>query len=83
LTDKLPVVRTEKRFMQKIAKVISYVSTLTAIICGILLFTVVDGDDMVMKSSVGAAAFFFFTVGLVLHTIGSSDLPNLKIEDKD
>jgi len=69
--------------MQKIAKVISYICTITAIACGIMLFTVVDPDDMVMKSSIGAAAFFFFTAGLVLHTIGSSDLPNLKIEDKE
>ncbi|WP_206485828.1 hypothetical protein [Thalassotalea sp. G2M2-11] len=82
MDSELPVKRTKKRKLQKIAKVISYLSTVSAIGCGIFLYTIADGDDKVLKASMGATAFFFFTVGLVLHTIGSADLPDLKIHDK-
>ena len=82
MTNELPVKRTAKRKLQKIAKVISYISTVTAIACALYLVLMVDGDDMVLKSSIGASAFFFFMVGLVLHTIGSSDLPDLSVKDE-
>lgn len=79
MTDELPVIRTKKRKLQKIAKVISYLSIITAIGCAIFL-TIIETEEVVMRASFGATSFFFFMVGLVLHTIGSSDLPDLTIK---
>ncbi|MEW6990035.1 hypothetical protein AADZ91_05030 [Colwelliaceae bacterium 6441] len=79
MTNELKVVRTEKRKLQKIAKFISYLSIIVAIGCGIFLVTI-DAEEKVMRASIGATSFFFFMVGIVLHTIGSSDLPNLTIK---
>lgn len=81
MTDELPVKRTKKRKLQKIAKAISYLSIVIAIGCGIFLVTI-DDEETVMRASIGATSFFFFMVGLVLHTIGSSDLPDLTIKKK-
>ncbi len=83
MTHDNKVVRTPKRKLQKISKVISYLSIVIAVISGGYLVTILDTEDMVMKSSVGAVCFFFFMVGLVLHTIATTDLPNLKIETKE
>lgn len=83
MTTENNVVRTPKRKLQKISGVISYISFFIAIISGGYLMTIIDTADMVMKSSVGAICFFFFMVALVLHTIATTDLPNLKIETKD
>ncbi len=80
MDTELKVQKTEKRFLQKIAKVIAVISTITAIACGIYLATIIDSDDKVLKASMGAVTFFFFMVGLVLNVLASSDLPNLKIE---
>lgn len=81
MTEELPVQRTQKRTLQKIAKFISYFSVFTAIGCAIFLLTI-DKEQIVMRASIGATSFFFFMVGLVLHTIGATDLPNLKVEQK-
>lgn len=79
MNDELPVKRTKKRKLQKIATVISYFSILTAIACAVFLM-MIDTEEKVMRASLGATSFFFFMVGLVLHTIGSSDLPDLTIK---
>jgi len=78
----MKVQKTQKRLLQKISKVTGILSTLTAIICAIYLFTIRDSGDDVIKASMGATAFFFFMVGLVLNTMADTDIPNLKIEDK-
>jgi hypothetical protein len=79
MNEELPVKRTEKRKLQKFAKFISYLSIIIAIGCGIYLVTI-DAEDVVIRASFGATCFFFFMVGLVLHTIGTSDLPDLTIK---
>jgi len=80
LTDELPVKRTPKRKLQKLSLVISRLSTFVAIVFGIYLFTIIESENMVIKASIGATTFFFFMVGLVLNTIATSDLPNLKVD---
>lgn len=82
MDTELKVQKTEKRFLQKIAKVIGILSAIISVCCGIYLYTIVGSDDKVLKASMGAITFFFFTVALVLNTMASADLPNLKI-DKD
>ncbi len=79
----MKVQRTEKRLLQKISKVISIICMLTAACC--LIFMLINRGDLteVIKASVGALAFFFFMVGIVLHAIASTDIPNLKIESSD
>lgn len=79
MSEELPVRRTKKRKLQKVAKFISYLSIITGIGCGAYLMTI-DAEEVVMRASFGATSFFFFMVGLVLHTIGSSDLPDLTIK---
>jgi hypothetical protein len=78
----MKVQKTQKRLLQKISKVTGILSTLTAIICAIYLFIIRDSGDDVLRASIGATAFFFFMVGLVLNTMADTDIPNLKIEDK-
>ncbi|GAA6203492.1 hypothetical protein [Thalassotalea sp. SU-HH00458] len=79
MNDQLPVKRTKKRKLQKVATFISYVAILIAIACAAFLL-MVDAEEKVMRASLGATSFFFFMVGLVLHTIGNSDLPDLTIK---
>ena len=71
----------KKHFLQKVAKVIGILCTIIAIGCGIYLVTLLDSEDKVLKGSIGATTFFFFMVGLVLNTISSTNLPNLKVND--
>ena len=70
----------KKHFLQKIARVVSYLSSVTAVGLMIYLVTIYDTEEIVLKSSIGAAAFFFFMVGLVLHIISDTNLPDLKIK---
>lgn len=72
-----------KRFLQKVSKVISIICLITAVISAIYLVMINGSDDKVLKASVGAIAFFCFTVGIVLNAIASANLPNLKIEQKN
>ena len=57
--------------------------TVAAIGFGIYLMTILGSENKVLKGSIGATTFFFFTVGLVLNTISSTNLPNLKIGNED
>jgi hypothetical protein len=76
----MKVIHTEKRFLQKIAKVISIICMLTAACC--LIFMLINKGELtdVIEASFGALTFFFFMVGIVLHAIGTTDIPNLKVE---
>ncbi len=71
---------TEKRLLQKISKVISIICMLTAACCLIFLLINKGELDEIMKASLGASTFFFFMVGIVLHAIASTDIPNLKVK---
>ncbi len=67
----------KKRFLQKVSTVFAIISFIAAAITGIWLFTLEAGASEVYRSSLGAATFFFFMVGIVLHAIGGANLPNL------
>ncbi|GAA5137279.1 hypothetical protein [Thalassotalea piscium] len=73
----------KKHFLQRIARVIGIGCTVIAIGCGIYLLTILDSENKVLKGSVGATTFFFFTVGIVLNTISSTNLPNLKVGNEE
>ena len=67
----------KKRFLQKVSAVCAKVSFVVAAITGVWLFTYASDASEVYRSSLGAGTFFFFMVGIVLHAIGSANLPNL------
>lgn len=71
---------TKKHILQKIARIVGYICTATAIVLGIYLATIYDTDDIVFKSAIGATTFFFFMVGLVLNVLANTNLPNLKVD---
>ncbi|SEK88271.1 hypothetical protein SAMN05216262_103203 [Colwellia chukchiensis] len=75
--------RKQKHILQRLAKVVSIVSIIAAFICAGYLLTLNDTDDKVMKAFFGSISFFCFTMGLVLHSIGSANLPDLTVpQDK-
>lgn len=73
------VIHAKKSFLQKISKISGIISFVIAIVG--MLFILVIGSDLgdVYKASAGATTFFFFMVGLVLTTMGNTNLPDLKI----
>ncbi|KGJ88137.1 hypothetical protein [Thalassotalea sp. ND16A] len=76
-TERMP---TSKRFLQKISTFCAITSfILAAAAGGLLAINTAEASD-VYKAAVGATTFFFFMVGIVLHAIGATDIPDLKIK---
>lgn len=73
------VIHAKKSLLQKISKVTGIISFVIAIVG--MLFLIFIGSDLgdVYKASAGATTFFFFMVGLVLTTMGNTNLPDLKV----
>ena len=71
--------RENKHILQRIAKVVGIISIIIAFICAGYLLTLTDSEDKVMKAFYGSISFFCFMMGLVLHTIGSANLPDLTV----
>jgi ABC-type multidrug transport system fused ATPase/permease subunit len=74
--------QTKKGVLQKTAKIVGILSFIAAIVCGGIL-TLSDNNDEVFRATMGASAFFFFMVSLVLSTIGNTNLPNLKVGNNE
>jgi len=72
----------KKRLLQKIAKVASLLCFTVALPSGICTAVVDGNENEVLKASMGAVTFFFFTAGVVLKAMADSNLPDLTI-DKD
>jgi hypothetical protein len=75
----LPVTHPGKRFWQKIMTFIANFSfAMTAV--GVVV-TLIYGDDVSapIKAALGATTFIFFAIGIVLHTMGSTSIPDLTI----
>ncbi|MCM8882093.1 MAG: hemerythrin family protein [Candidatus Thiodiazotropha sp.] len=70
----------KRRPIQKVLVVIAVISYLTAIACGVAAFYFGKGTFDPITASLMASVVFFVGVGIVLHVIGNTDLPNLKIE---
>lgn len=72
--------RNQRRPFQKVLLVIAVLSYLAAVTCGVAAgYMGVDSRDPVVASLM-ASTVFFLGVGIVLQVIGSTNLPNLKIE---
>ncbi len=69
-----------KRFLQKVSSFCSIACFVIAAITAVLLAINSGEASDVYKASVGAITFFFFMVGIVLHAIGATDIPDLKIK---
>lgn len=71
--------RKRKPF-QKILMIIAVISYLAALGCGVTAFMLNNGTQDPIVASFMASVVFFIGVGIVLHVIGTVDLPDLKIE---
>jgi hypothetical protein len=67
-----------KHFWQKIMTVIANISFACCVI-GVII-TLIYGDDVTkdIKAAMGAITFICFAIGIVLKTMGSTSIPNLK-----
>jgi len=70
--------QAKRGFLQKTAKVVGIICFIAAIFCGGIL-TFSDNNEEVFRATMGATTFFFFMVSLVLSTISSTNLPNLRV----
>ena len=75
--------RSIKRTWQKLVYYSGIVSFIAAIACLIILYLWKEdlGWKHVYTASLAASSFFFAAMGVVLVTIGTTDLPSLKIKD--
>ncbi|MCU7930291.1 MAG: hemerythrin family protein [Candidatus Thiodiazotropha sp. (ex Codakia rugifera)] len=70
----------KRRPIQKVLIAIAVISYLAAIACGVAAFFFGEGANDPITASLMASVVFFVGVGIVLHVIGNTDLPNLKID---
>ena len=70
----------QRRPFQKVLMVIAFISYFAAILCGVGAFYFGDGSQDPITASLMASVVFFAGVGIVLQVIGSSNLPDLKID---
>jgi len=69
----------KRGLLQKTAKVVGIICIFAAFLCGGIL-VLSDRNDEVFRATMGASAFFFFMVSLVLSTISNTNLPNLRVD---
>jgi hypothetical protein len=72
-----------KRTWQKLVYYSGFVSFLAAVACLIILYFWKEdlGWKHVYTASLMASSFFFASVGVVLVTIGTCNLPSLKVKN--
>ena len=75
--------KSKKGILQKSVYFSGIVSFITAVACLILLYLWKDnlGWNNVYSASLVASSFFFASVGVVLVTIGTCNLPSLKVKN--
>jgi hypothetical protein len=66
-----------QKTLQKISVFFGRISFIGAVICLAWLFFTREGASEVYIGSMGASAFFLFSAGVVLMTMGKANLPNL------
>ena len=73
--------KKNKNLLQKASLVSGVVSFILAVVCGVVLYVKVDdiGFNHPISASLLASIFFFIFVGVVLFSIGKSDIPSLKV----
>jgi hypothetical protein len=69
-----------KRLWQKLMMLIAHLSFVMAVV-GVVV-TIIYGNEVSapIKAALGAITFIFFAIGVVLKTMGSTSIPDLKIE---
>jgi len=70
----------ERSKIQKLVMGIAVISYVAAIACAMAAAYLSDGTANPAVASFMASVVFFSGVGIVLHVIGSTNLPNLKVE---
>lgn len=70
----------QKTRLQKVSYVFSILFFIGAACCTVWLLLKGESISIVFKSSVAASAFFCFTSAIVLLTMATTNLPNLKID---
>jgi len=73
----------QKSRLQKVSYVFSVLFFIGAACCTAWLLIKGDSVSIVFKSSVAASAFFCFTSAVVLLTMASANLPNLKFKKSE
>ena len=69
----------QRKPIQRVLFFIATLSYLTAVICAAAAFYQPTGLDNPIAAALMASVVFFVGVGIVLHVIADTDLPNLKI----
>jgi len=78
------VIRKPPSRTQKLIVLLAYASYVGAVVCVVLLYLhPSDGVFDAVAASLSASVVFFFAMGIVLHVIGKTSLPSLKLEDGD
>ena len=72
--------QNEKRLLQKISSVSGVICFIAAVVAAIIIVIAGSEASEVFRASLGATTFFFFMVGIVLTTMGNTNLPNLTID---
>jgi len=69
----------QRSMIQKVLMVIAITCYIVAIGCAIAAGYLSDGSANPVVASMMASVVFFAGVGIVLHVIGSTNLPSLKV----
>lgn len=79
------MMKNNKSALQRSAYYIGIISFVFSVACIIFIYLKIDhlGWQNPVSASVIASAFFFASVGLVLITIGKTNLPSFKFENPD
>ena len=83
LTSEKLTQRKGKHGLQLFAKVIGMLSMFIALFTGVYLLIFVENPDKIQQSFLGAITFFCFILGLVLHYISTTNLPDLSVPSND
>jgi hypothetical protein len=70
---------SKRRPFQKVLFIIAICNYVAAVGCGVGAAYLSDGSGNPVVASLMASVVFFAGVGIVLHVIGRTDLPDLKI----
>ena len=83
LTSEELTQRKAKHWLQLLAKVIGILSMTVAFITAGYLLIFIENPDKIQQSFLGAITFFCFILGLVLHYISTTNLPDLTVPSNE
>lgn len=69
---------TKKYLIQKIAKVLSVISIIAALVTVTYIFVFSNNEEL--KLTLGVVAFFFSSMAVVLYAIAVANLPDLSLK---